>query len=526
MAGKQFLVRKALSFFSKFQLKRQANPSSFQFRHKGSHATHSEFHKLASLLQKPQELSNKTLVFHLESALLRSSSLFPYFMLVAFEAGGLLRAFILFLLYPLVCLVGEEQGINFMVFVSFAGIKRKKFMVGSSVLPKYFLEDVGDEGFDAVMKAKRKIAVSDMPRIMIECFLKDYLRVDAVEGRELKTVCGYFVGLMEGKNANGVILNELRVGSHVIGIGSFNKSTDDQLFSYCKEIYWVSKAEKWNWKSLPREKYPKPLIFHDGRLAFRPTLVATLIMFMWLPLGVLVFLIRFICGVFLPLNISAIVSASTGLSTTVSRAKRLSWIASNKNDKKESGVLYVCNHRTLLDPIFVAIALMKPLAAVTYSVSRFSEVTSPIKVVRLTRDHERDRKVMEQQLSQGDLVVCPEGTTCREPYLLRFSPLFAEMTGDIVPVAVDLQVSMFYGTTASGCKCLDSIFNLLNPFVIYSLKILEKLPSSQTCIAGGKSRTEVANHVQNQIAKALGFECTTLTRKDKYMILAGNDGII
>lgn len=288
----------------------------------------------------------------------------------------------------------------------------------------------------------------------------------------------------------------------------------------------MNKAEKWNWKSLPREKYPKPLIFHDGRLAFRPTLVATLIMFMWLPLGVLVFLIRFICGVFLPLNISAIVSASTGLSTTVSRAKRLSWIASNKNDKKESGVLYVCNHRTLLDPIFVAIALMKPLAAVTYSVSRFSEVTSPIKVVRLTRDHERDRKVMEQQLSQGDLVVCPEGTTCREPYLLRFSPLFAEMTGDIVPVAVDLQVSMFYGTTASGCKCLDSIFNLLNPFVIYSVKILEKLPSSQTCIAGEKSRTEVANHVQNQTAKALGFECTTLTRKDKYMILAGNDGII
>lgn len=236
MAGKQFLVRKALSFFSKFQLKRQANPSSFQFRHKGSHATHSEFHKLASLLQKPQELSNKTLVFHLESALLRSSSLFPYFMLVAFEAGGLLRAFILFLLYPLVCLVGEEQGINVMVFVSFAGIKRKKFMVGSSVLPKYFLEDVGDESFDAVMKAKRKIAVSDMPRIMIECFLKDYLRVDAVEGRELKTVCGYFVGLMEGKNANGVILNELRVGSHVIGIGSFSKSTDDQLFSYCKVV--------------------------------------------------------------------------------------------------------------------------------------------------------------------------------------------------------------------------------------------------------------------------------------------------
>lgn len=233
MAGKRFLVRKALSFFSKFQPKRQANPSSFQFKNKSSHA---KFHKLASLLQKPPELSSKTLVFHLESALLRSSSLFPYFMLVAFEAGGLLRAFILFLLYPLVCLLGEEQGINVMVFVSFAGIRKKTFMVGSSVLPKYFLEDVGDEGFDAVMNARRKIAVSDMPRIMIECFLKDYLQIDAVEGRELKTVCGHFVGIMEGKNAKGVVLKELKMGSHVIGIGSSNKSTEDQLFSYCKVV--------------------------------------------------------------------------------------------------------------------------------------------------------------------------------------------------------------------------------------------------------------------------------------------------
>ncbi|KAK6246110.1 hypothetical protein SCA6_009200 [Theobroma cacao] len=147
-------------------------------------------------------------------------------------------------------------------------------------------------------------------------------------------------------------------------------------------------------------------------------------------------------------------------------------------------------------------------------------------MVGLTRDREKDGKIMKKLLSQGDLVVCPEGTTCREPYLLRFSPLFAEMTDEIVPVAIKLQVSLFYGSTASGLKCLDSTFHLMNPNPMCSVKILNKLPSCQTHNTGGKSKFEVTNHVQNQIAAALGFECTNLTRKDKYAILAGNEGIV
>ncbi|XP_031272984.1 probable glycerol-3-phosphate acyltransferase 2 [Pistacia vera] len=533
MAAAKFFPRKLLSFLSKFQFKRQTNPSSLQFRFRKGHATHSMFQKFTSLPHnniKSEQITS--LVFHLEAALLKSSSLFPYFMLVAFEGGGLLRVLILFLLYPLVWLFGEKQiGLNIMVFVSFVGIKSDKFRIGSSVLPKFLLEDVGNEGFNAVMNYgdKRKIAVSEMPRIMVECFVKDYLRVDGVEGRELKVFCGYFLGLMEGKKGNPVVLKEFhgdgKMGGYAIGIGCFEyKAFDDHLFSYCKEIYWVTEAEKRKWEILPREKYPKPLIFHDGRLAFRPTPLASLFMFMWLPLGIFVSIIRFTSGTLLPLSIVNLVNSSTGFKSTLSISNPSS-INSTNYDNKPTGLLYVCNHRTLLDPIYVSIFIMKPVTAVTYSTSRFTEIMSPIKTVGLTRDREKDKEIMEQELSRGDLAVCPEGTTCREPYLLRFSPLFAEMTDEIVPVAIDMQVSMFYGSTASGFKWLDSIYNLLNPFAMYSATILEKLPSSQTCNSGGKSRIEVANYVQNKIGKALGFECTSLTRKDKYMILAGNEGI-
>jgi len=37
----------------------------------------------------------------------------------------------------------------------------------------------------------------------------------------------------------------------------------------------------------------------------------------------------------------------------------------------------VCSHPTLLEPVFLSIALQRMLSAVTYSLSRLSEVISP-----------------------------------------------------------------------------------------------------------------------------------------------------
>ncbi|OEL38393.1 hypothetical protein BAE44_0000588, partial [Dichanthelium oligosanthes] len=66
------------------------------------------------------------------------------------------------------------------------------------------------------------------------------------------------------------------------------------------------------------------------------------------------------------------------------------------------GVLFACSHRTLLDPIFLSTALGRPVAAVTYSLSRLSEFLSPIRTVRLTRDRASDAAMIRELLAEGD----------------------------------------------------------------------------------------------------------------------------
>ncbi|XP_039021271.1 probable glycerol-3-phosphate acyltransferase 3 isoform X1 [Hibiscus syriacus] len=485
------------------------------------------FAHISSNVSKDQTL----VVFSVEEALLKSSSLFPYFMLVAFEAGGLLRAFLLFVLYPFLCLVSEEMGLNIMVFVCFFGIKTKSFRVGSAVLPKFFLEDVALETLEMLKKGGKKVGFSNIPRVMVESFLRDYLGIDCVVGREMKVFGGYFLGVMEekkrSKDALETIIGSLAgLGSYrdVIGISSFKESLQYHLSSHCNEIYLVRRADKRSWQHVPREEYMKPLIFHDGRLAFIPTPLATLTMFMWLPFGFTLSIIRAIIALILPHKLSVPILAYTGFQLSLSSDPSLE----NLNiTRKTKGRLYVCNHRTLLDPLYLSFSLQKDLAAVTYSLSRLSELLAPIKTVRLTRDRDRDGKMMGKLLNQGDLVVCPEGTTCREPYLLRFSPLFTEMSDNIVPVAMDSHVSMFYGTTAGGMKCLDPLFFITNPRPSYNVQVLAGVSGVQSCADNSETlRFDVANHVQSEIGKALGFSCTRLTRRDKYLILAGNEGTV
>lgn len=288
----------------------------------------------------------------------------------------------------------------------------------------------------------------------------------------------------------------------------------------------VTDGEKKAWRSLPKEEYPKALIFHDGRLAFRPQPLHMLAIFMWFPFSLFLAISRVIVALSLPYGALIPILSFTGLHLRLTNHNSVQKSSFDDDHKQHKGLLYVCNHRTLLDPLYLSFGLKRRFAAVTYSLSRMSEILSPIKTVRLTRDREQDAKMMGKMLKQGDLVVCPEGTTCREPYLLRFSPLFAELSDHIVPVALDTHVSMFHGTTAGGLKCLDPFYLMMNPGPIYRVQFLEQVRGVPSGEANSTTRFDVANYVQREIGKRLEFECTSLTRKDKYLALAGNEGFV
>ncbi|KAK4799989.1 hypothetical protein SAY86_025354 [Trapa natans] len=469
---------------------------------------------------------SQTLVCDILGALLRTDSFFPYFMFVAFEGGNIFRAFLLLLSCPVLWFLNFELQLRAMIFISFCGLRTKDMeSVSRAVLPKFFLENLNPNAYEILSRARSKVIFTSVPRVMVEYFLKEYLSVDAVVGTELKTSGKRFTGLI---CPSGLLLKHRAVEEYFgekkpdIGLGS-SSLHDHPFLSFCKEAYLINKEEgkrSSGIQVLPREKFPKPVIFHDGRLAFLPTPMATLRMFIWLPLGIALAIFRLLLGICLPYKVAIPLGTFSGIRTRVE-------LSTPKSPEKESrkGVLYVSSHRTLLDPVFLSTSLRRPLTAVTYSLSKVSEFLSPIRTVRLTRDRTRDGETMQRLLGEGDLVVCPEGTTCREPYLLRFSSLFAELADKIVPVAMDTHVTMFYGTTANGLKCLDPFFFLMNPRPSYYVHVLEELPRELTC-AGGKSSHEVANYIQKQLAIVLGFECTSLTRKDKYLMLAGNEGIV
>ncbi|AQK86442.1 Glycerol-3-phosphate acyltransferase 5 [Zea mays] len=476
--------------------------------------------------------ARRSVVAELEGALLRSADTLPYFMLVAFEASGLPRFALLLALCPLLRLL-ELAGrgglaLRAAAFVATAGVTRAELeAVSRAVLPKFMADDVDPAAWAAFGSCEgRRVVVTRMPRVMVERFAKEHLGAHAVVGSDLEySRLRRSTGLLKGACHEAVAsrARALFAGDDLPDL-AIAGSEMARSFTFCEEQISPPFTGDHGMNAAPPFR---PVIFHDGRLVCRPTPFMSLVILLWLPLGVLVAFVRIAVGLMVPIWSIPYIAPVFGGAVIIHGRAPPPVRPSDAADvgSPPSGVLFVCTHRTLMDPVVLATVLGRRVAAVTYSISRLSEILSPIPTVRLTRDREVDAARMRAELASGDVAVCPEGTTCREPFLLRFSKLFAELSDRIVPVAMNYRVGLFHPTTARGWKAMDPIFFFMNPRPVYEVTFLNQLPAEATC-AAGKSPVDVANYVQRILAATLGFECTTLTRKDKYTVLAGNDGVL
>ncbi|KAI4984110.1 hypothetical protein ZWY2020_040963 [Hordeum vulgare] len=100
-----------------------------------------------------------------------SRSVFPYYLLVALEAGGLLRALALLLFVSFLYLnyvsVSKPLAVLMFVYMVMAGVRVRDIeAVAQSVLPRFYIHDLHMEGWRVFRSFGTRCIITASPRLM------------------------------------------------------------------------------------------------------------------------------------------------------------------------------------------------------------------------------------------------------------------------------------------------------------------------------------------------------------------------
>ncbi|XP_073121843.1 glycerol-3-phosphate acyltransferase 5-like [Henckelia pumila] len=246
----------------------------------------------------------ESVVSELEGTLLKDLDTFSYFMLIAFEASGLIRFALLLASWPLVRLLElcgrGDYGLKITIFVATAGVPISEIeAVARAVLPKFYLDDIDMEAWRVFSSYEKRVVATKMPRVMVERFVKEHLKADGVVGNELYVNrFGFATGFVGGDDFGSFRrrMAELFGGEKPsLGLGRPDSACGSSFLPFCHEVCHPPFTNNKKQESLTTG--PVPVIFHDGRLAIRPTQSAALVILLWIPLGCLLAIIRITLGI-------------------------------------------------------------------------------------------------------------------------------------------------------------------------------------------------------------------------------------
>ena len=255
-----------------FQLKNFLNLSKSQSQHNTSHLLNNQqqqqqqnqenqdsinplFPSITKYENRTCSVSpDDTLVCDIDGVLLRQLSskhfhaFFPYFMLVAFEGGSIIRAIILLISCSFLWALPQETKLKVLTFITFSGLKVKDMdNVSRSVLPKFFLESLNLQVYNVWSRTEySKVVFTTLPQVMVGRFLREHLNADDVIGTKLqeievmgrKVYTGLTSGSLVKHRAAKDYFDNNNKKKPVLGIGTSSSVQDHTFISICKVTFF------------------------------------------------------------------------------------------------------------------------------------------------------------------------------------------------------------------------------------------------------------------------------------------------